>query len=208
MGKKKRVKPNETAKQKRSGLHPAFLVLIIILAIFMFFPIIMKLDFFSYWDQEIWPFILIFFRNVLITGIWGFVCLLIGLVVAIGSTYMIITNKAFNPKGLILPATLLTVLFLSLAYGFFGGSIWVNYLSDAVTYVDQGADEKVIVLEGYEVDTDYGRFSAPTEYLYTSDKGETFTTQTIFEDDVVIGEEYKIKYLPKSKYLVGIERAD
>jgi len=208
MGKKKRVKPKETVKQKTSGLHPAFWVLMTILLTFMFFPIIMKLDFFSYWDQGDWPFILIFFRNALITGIWGIVCLLIGLVVAIGSTYMILTKKAFNPKGLILPATLLTVLFLSLAYGFLGGSIWVNYVADAITYVNQGAEEKVIVLEGYEVDTDYGRFSAPTEYLYTSDKGETFTTQTIFEDDVVIGEEYKIQYLPKSKYLVGIERAD
>jgi hypothetical protein len=208
MGKKKRVKPIETAKKNRSGLHPAFWILTIILAILMFFPIIMKIDFFSYWDQGNWPFILIFFRNVLITGIWGIFCLLIGLVVAIGSTYMILTKKAFNPRALILPATLLSVLFLSLAYGFLGGSIWVNYVSDSITYIDQGAEEKVIVLEGYEVDRDYGRFSAPTEYLYTSEIGETFTTQTIFEVDVVIGEEYKIQHLPKSKYLVGIERAD
>jgi hypothetical protein len=208
MKKKKRVKAKETAKQKRSGLPSAFWVSMTILLTFMILPIVMKLDFFSYWDQGNGPFILIFFREVFITGIWGIVCLLFGLFVAIRSTYMILSKKAINPKGAILPVTLLTVLSLSLAYGFLGGPYWVNYVSDAITYVGQGADEKVIVLEGYEVDRDIGRYSAPTEYLYTSDKGETFTTQTIFEVDLVIGEEYKLHYLPKSKYLVGIEMAD
>jgi hypothetical protein len=208
MGKKKRGKQKETAKQKRSGLHPAFWVLLTILFIFMIFPFVMKLDFFSYWDKGNGPFILIFFREVFITGIWGIVFLLFGLFVAIGSTYMILSKKAFNPKGAILPVTLLTVIFLGLAYGFLGGPYWVNYVSDTITYAGQGADEEVIVLKGYEVDRDIGRYSAPTEYLYTSDKGETFTTQTIFEVDLVIGEKYKIQYLPKSKYLVGIERAD
>ncbi|RSD28413.1 hypothetical protein [Mesobacillus subterraneus] len=136
---------------------------------------------------------------------WGLIFLLAGLFVALGSTYMILTKKAINPKGLIMPGALLTVIFLGLAYGFLG-VYWDDYAKDALTYVRQGAEEKIIVLKEYEVDQDFGRFSGPTEYIYITSQGEAFTTQTIFEVDLILGAEYKVHYLSKTNYLVGIER--
>jgi hypothetical protein len=206
--KKQRGKRALETGKKKNKLHPALWILIITLALFLLLSPILHIGLFAYWDDGNGPFILIFMREVLITGFWGFILLLAGLFVSIGSTYMIVTKKAFDPKGLIWPATLLTVISLGLAYGFLRGFFSSGYASDAITYISQGAEEEVIILEEYKVDRDHGRYSAPTEYRYTSAKGETYTTQTIFEIDEVIGEKYRIIYLPKTKYIIGIEQVD
>lgn len=208
MAKGKRKKSKETGRKKKREISLAvWLSIVLVLLFLMIAPIIMTLDFFAYWDQGNGPFILIFIREVFLTGIWGLVCLIFGLFVSIGSIYMIVTKKAHDPKGLILPGILLTVISLGLAYGFLG-FVWDDFVKDAIMYKNHGPSEKVIVLEEYEVDRDYGKFSGPTDYLYTSENEETFTTQTIFPVDLVIGEKYKIQYLPKTRYLVGIEKAE
>lgn len=206
MAKVKRKKPIETVK--RSRVSPAVWISIGLSVLFlMFAPIIMTVEFFAYWDQGNGPFIVIFMREVFLTGIWGLAFLLLGLFVSVGSIYMILTKKAHKPRGLILPAILLSVIFFGLAYGFLGHD-WDDRVKDALTYMDQGPSEEVIVLGEYEVDRDYGQSSGPTEYLYTAKTGETYTTHTIFPVDVVMGEEYKIQYLPRTKYIIRIEKAD
>jgi hypothetical protein len=208
MAKRKRKRAAETVKKRKREIPIVlWLSLVLGLLFLLIAPMIMTLDFFAYWDQGKGPFILIFIREVFLTGIWGLVFLLLGLFVLIGSIYMIVTKKAHDPKGLILPGALLTVITLGLAYGFLGMD-WDDYAKDAIAYMKHGPSEKVITLVEYEEDHDYGRYSAPTNYLYTTNNGETFTTQTIFPVDAVIGETYKIQYLPKTNYLVGIEKAN
>jgi hypothetical protein len=119
--KKRRGKKAKETEKKSTKLPPALWVLIIMMAFFLVLTPIMNIDFFAYWDHGNGPFILFFMRGVLITGVWGFILLVAGLFVSIGSTYMIVTKKAFNPKGLIMPAALLSVIFFGLAYGFLGG---------------------------------------------------------------------------------------
>jgi hypothetical protein len=205
MNKKKRIKENEI---KRYGLFsPVTLGIFIFVLFLLLSPIIFISNFFAYWNNGTGPFFIIFMRSVYIPGIWGGVSLIAGVLIAISSTYMILTKKAFNPKALILPAVLLTIFTLGTAYAFLGLD-WTTNVSDAKTYFVQGAEEKVIVLKKYVVKEYYGQVIAPTDYFYKTDKGETFTTQTRFDIDAVVGESYKIKYLPKTKYIIGMEKLD
>lgn len=206
MAKVKRKKTIETVKKRR--ISPVVWISLGLSVLFlMIAPIIVTMESFAYWDLGNGPFIVIFMREVFLTGIWGLAFLFLGLFVSVGSLYLILTKKAYNPRGLVLPAILLTVIFLGLAYGFIGHD-WDERVKDTFTYMNQGPTEKVIVLGKYEVDRDYSLSNGPTEYLYTAKTGETYTTHTIFPVDVAIGEEYKIQYLPRTKYIVGIEKAD
>jgi hypothetical protein len=205
MNKKKRIKEKEI---KRYGLFsPVTLGIYIFVLFLLLSPIIFISDFFAYWNNGNGPFFIIFMRAVYIPGIWGGVSLIAGVLIAISTTYMILTKKAFNPKALILPAVLLTILTLGMAYAFLGID-WITNVSDAKTYVVQGAEEKVIVLKKYEIKEYYGQVSAPTDYFYKTDKGETYSTQTRFKFDIVVGDSYKITYLPKTKYIIGMEKLD
>jgi hypothetical protein len=154
-----------------------------------------------------YPFIFFFLKDVVVYTAWGGLFVIPGVIVPIGSIYLLLTKKAAKPKKLVLPATFLTVLFLGLAYVFLGID-WMNNIADSKDYFENGPMEKVIVLEEYVVDYPSGSYGGAIDYVYTSVDGEVFKTNTDFEMEWFKNEKYEIYYLPRSKYIVGINHVE
>ncbi|WP_312095828.1 hypothetical protein [Niallia sp.] len=154
-----------------------------------------------------YPFIFFLLKEVIINAAWGGLFLLPGIIVPFGSVYLLLTKKAAEPKKLVLPATFLTIIFLGLAYAILGVD-WMDNLADSKDYYENGAMEKVIVLEDYEVIYPSGIYGGAIDYVYTSVDGEEFKTNTDFEIGISANEQYEIHYLPRTKYMVGISQVD
>lgn len=154
-----------------------------------------------------YPFIFFFLKDVILYSAWGGLFLIAGLIVLIGSIYLLLAKKAAEPKKLVMPATFLTIIFLGLAYVFLGID-WINNIEDSRGYLENGAMEKVIVLADYEVDYPSGMYGGAIDYVYTSVDGEEFKTNTNFDIEIYKHEKYEIRYLPRSKYIVGINHID
>ncbi|MCF2647840.1 MULTISPECIES: hypothetical protein [Bacillaceae] len=154
-----------------------------------------------------YPFIFFLLKDVIVYSTWGGLFLIAGLIVLIGSIYLLLAKKAAEPKKLIVPATFLTIIFLGLAYIFLGIE-WINNIADSKDYLESGAVEKVIVLADYEVDYPSGMYGGAVDYVYKSMDGEVFKTNTNFDIEMFKEEKYEIYYLPRSKYIVGIDPID
>jgi len=154
-----------------------------------------------------YPFIFFLLKDVIVYSTWGGMFLMAGLIVLIGSIYLLLAKKAAEPKKLIVPATFLTIIFLGLAYIFLGIE-WINNIADSKDYLESGAVEKVIVLADYSVDYPSGMYGGAVDYVYKSVDGEVFKTNTNFDIEMFKQEKYEIYYLPRSKYIVGIDSID
>ncbi|CAI9388292.1 hypothetical protein BACSP_02277 [Bacillus sp. T2.9-1] len=154
-----------------------------------------------------YPFIFFLLKAVIVYSTWGGLFLIAGLIVLIGSIYLLLAKKAAEPKKLIVPATFLTIIFLGLAYIFLGIE-WINNIADSKDYLESEAVEKVIVLADYEVDYPSGMYGGAVDYVYKSMDGEVFKTNTNFDIEMFKEEKYEIYYLPRSKYIVGIDPID
>ena len=154
-----------------------------------------------------YPFIFFLLKDVIVYSTWGGLFLMAGLIVLIGSIYLLLAKKAAEPKKLIVPAIFLTIIFLGLAYIFLGIE-WINNIADSKDYLESGAVEKVIVLADYSVDYPSGMYGGAVDYVYKSVDGEVFKTNTNFDIEMFKQEKYEIYYLPRSKYIVGIDSID
>jgi len=154
-----------------------------------------------------YPFIFFLLKDVIVYSTWGGLFLIAGLIVLIGSIYLLLAKKAAEPKKLIVPAIFLTIIFLGLAYIFLGIE-WINNIADSKDYLESGAVEKVIVLADYSVDYPSGMYGGAVDYVYKSVDGEVFKTNTNFDIEMFKQEKYEIYYLPRSKYIVGIDHID
>jgi hypothetical protein len=179
-------------------------VLAVTVVLLLISSFIMEMYFISGWDQGDAPFIILLIKNVIVIGFWGVVCLILGLLILFGSAYAIITKKAAQPNKLVAPASFLVLCCFGFSY-FFLGTGWMDYVSDVRSYYSEGPREKTIILQDYEVIRGNGIHDGANEYVYTSANGEKFLTNTVFKFDLTINKEYQIKYLPKTKYLIGIK---
>ncbi|MCM3587031.1 hypothetical protein M3182_14935 [Mesobacillus maritimus] len=205
---KKNRKNSKTGKKNQEKLvfRPIlFISISAVLAILLLISIfITDMLFIKNLTQGEAPFIVFFIKDVIVIGFWGSVCLLFGLFILFGSTYAIMTKKAAKPKKLVAPAAFLAIFCFGFSYLLLGSG-WVDDATEVKNYYSEGPAEQTIILQDYEVIRDYGRYAAPDEYVYTSTTGEKFRTNTDFSLDLSTNQEYEIQYLPRTKYLIGIQ---
>ncbi|MEK5379246.1 hypothetical protein [Niallia sp. FSL W8-0635] len=203
-------KPNKEQKQTWWDKWQAYIIVAVfgLFVIGVYFSLLVtNMTFVKGLTEGHYPFIFFFLKDVVVYAAWGGLFVIPGLIVPIGSIYLLLTKKAAKPKKLVLPATFLTVLFLGLAYAFLGID-WMDNITDSKDYFENGAMEKVIVLEDYEADYPSGRYGGAIDYVYTSVDGEVFKTNTDFDLEMHKNEKYEIYYLPRNKYIVGVNYVD
>jgi hypothetical protein len=116
---------------------------------------------------------------------------------------LILTKKAASPQKLAWIAPFLTLILLGLGYAFIGIG-WSDNVAASLDYFEKGAEEKVIILEEYKVDYPSGMYGGAIDYVYTGVDGEKLITNTDFNIQVFQNEKYEIRYLPRTKYIMGI----
>ncbi|AYV69426.1 hypothetical protein C2I06_22695 [Niallia circulans] len=139
----------------------------------------------------------------MVTVIWGGIFIVPGLFVLVISIYLILTKKAASPQKLAWIAPFLTLILLGLGYAFIGIG-WSDNVAASLDYFEKGAEEKVIILEEYKVDYPSGMYGGAIDYVYTGVDGEKLITNTDFNIQVFQNEKYEIRYLPRTKYIMGI----
>lgn len=139
--------------------------------------------------------------DVLVVNSIGILYFFIGICIVVFSTYMIATKKAVNPKGVVLPAILLSAIFLTLG-GLMSHNSGSN-IRDVGSFLTGNVREETVVITGFHTYvTSEGHL-----YTYTLDDGRTF--DEIYRGEgfsqIQEGGTYFIRYLPRSKKLLRIE---
>ena len=114
---------------------------------------------------------------------------------------MVISKKAVNPKGVILPTIFLTVLFLAIGYGLTKGGR--DDFADVGNYLIGNVNEEHVVIKEFRVDVTPERLF----YRYTFEDGRTFIERYKGKgfSSVREGDSYYIRYLPRTKKILRIE---
>lgn len=139
--------------------------------------------------------------DVIAVNAVGYVLILGGLFTLIFGVYMLISRKAVNPKGVVLPTIGLSSFFLTL--GILLAENTADDFSDVVSFLSGNAmEENVVIQEFRVVSTPEGPL-----YYYTFEDGRTFEEGYRGKgfEDVKEGESYYVRYLPKTKKLLRIE---
>jgi len=152
--------------------------------------------------EDIGQFIKFLLFDVIAVNVVGIVLISGGLFALIFGVYMIISRKAVNPRGMIIPIVLLSSILLIL--GFLLAKNTTDDLSDVGSYLSGNVrEENVVITEFQNVSTPDGPL-----YYYTFEDGRTFEEGYRGKgfNDVIEGESYTIRYLPKTKKLLRIEK--
>lgn len=152
--------------------------------------------------EDIGQFIKFLLFDVIAVNVVGIVLISGGLFALIFGVYMIISRKAVNPKEMIIPTVLLSTILLIL--GFLLAENTTDDLSDVGSYLSGNVrEENVVITEFQDVSTPDGPL-----YYYTFKDGRTFAEGYRGKGfkDVIEGESYSIRYLPKTKKLLRIEK--
>ena len=152
--------------------------------------------------EDIGQFIKFLLFDVIVVNVVGIVLISGGLFALIFGVYMIISRKAVNPRGVIIPTVLLSSILLIL--GFLLAENTTDDLSDVGSYLSGNVrEENVVITEFQNVSTPDGPL-----YYYTFEDGRTFEEGYRGKGfhDVKEGESYTIRYLPKTKKLLRIEK--
>ncbi|WP_449622055.1 hypothetical protein [Robertmurraya sp. Marseille-Q9965] len=204
--KKSLKKKNKHIIKVNKKMKYSFLICVALIAILAIMSLIFSdMGFVNAWNKDEAPYIYFYLNRVISPGVWGGMSLSITLFVLIGSFILIFTKKAAEPKKLAVIAPLFALMFFGFAYLCLGLG-WSEDVLDSKEYKQYGAKEKVIVLEGYQEVIPSGMYGGATDYVYISRDGERFLTNTNFAMDVYKGEKYEVRYLSRSKYIIGIER--
>ncbi|TKC16183.1 hypothetical protein [Robertmurraya kyonggiensis] len=203
---KRLKKKNENIIKVTKKMKYSLLICVALFAIWAIISLIFSdMGFSNLWNKEEAPFIYFHLNRVISPGVWGGLSLFIALITLIGSFYLIFTKKAAEPKKLAVIAPLFALMFFGFASLCLGLG-WSDDVLDSKDYEQYGAKEKVIVLEDYQEIIPSGMYGGATDYVYISNDGERFSTNTNFTMDVYKGEKYKVRYLPRSKYVIGIDQ--
>jgi len=154
--------------------------------------------------EDFGQFIKFLLFEVIAVNVVGIVLISGGLFILVFGLYMIISRKAVNPRGMIIPTVLVSSILLLL--GFLLAENTTDDLSDVGSYLSGNVmEENVVIKEFQEVSTPDGPL-----YYYTFDDGRTFEEGYRGKgfNDVKEGESYTIRYLPKTKKLLRIGKKE
>lgn len=154
--------------------------------------------------EDIGQFIKFLIFDVIAVNVVGILLISGGLFTIIFGLYMIISRKAVNPRGMIIPTILLSSILLIL--GFLLAENTTDDLSDVGSYLSGNVmEENVVLKEFQDVSTPDGPL-----YYYTFEDGRTFEEGYRGKGfkDVIEGESYSIRYLPKTKKLLRLEKKE
>lgn len=164
------------------------------IAILLFFMVMTEM-------KDVGQFIKFLLFDVITVNFWGGVILAAGIFTISFGSYMIISKKAVNHKGVVLPMLLLTALFLALGFGLAHDSL--DDFADVGNYLTGNVNEEHVVIKEFRVEvTPDSSF-----YSYTFEDGRTFIEGYEGKgfSSVKEGETYFIRYLPRTKKLLRIE---
>ncbi|WP_062104361.1 hypothetical protein [Bacillus niameyensis] len=172
---------------------------------FAIFIILLAMVLISKWLialEDFGQFIKFLLFDVFIVNFWGTILLLAGLFTLIFTLYMIISKKAVNPKGTIMPAIVLMLITFSLGIGL-SYNIFDDF-ADARSYLVGNVKEETVIISDF-------RYIKTTEghlYYYTFSDGRTFEEGYRGKgfSQIEEGETYFIRYLPRTEKLLRIER--
>ncbi|HEY4554128.1 MAG TPA: hypothetical protein VIG80_13135 [Bacillaceae bacterium] len=142
--------------------------------------------------------------DVLFIKFGAVILLVLGICIFFFCGYLILTKKAAKPKGLILPALLLTAF--TTVPGYALGHDSMDYFADALSFTKGDVKKETVVITEFRIK----RLKRGRIYHYTFNNGvkidEMYEGKGFW--DVHEGGTYKVRYLPRTKKLLSIEPAD
>lgn len=153
---------------------------------------------------DVGQFIKFLWLDIIITNGVGFICLGLALFTLIVGSYLIIRKKAADPKRLSWLMPLVVVILGVL--GILNMNTINNNLSDVISYLKGDIKEETVVIEKFNT-SHSGEFFF---YNYTFADGRQFSEKYQGKGfgKIIEGSTYSIRYLPKSKKLLHIERLE
>lgn len=118
--------------------------------------------------EDFGQFIKFLLFDVFIVNFWGAILLLAEVFMLLFSLYMFISKKAVNPKGMIIPASVLILITFSIGIGL--SHDMFNDFADARSYLIGNVKEETVIITNFRhVKTTEGHL-----YYYTFSDGRTF----------------------------------